>query len=217
MASSLSTVIFDLDGTIIESEEYIRNLSKPIISRHLGREVSETEMDSLKGKPWKQTFKTWFGNEGDVVHNEIVEKYEELSSLLRPYPGVGALISELHGLGVELAVVSSKLTQQIHDELKENGLLEYFKTIVGQDETERHKPDPDPLILACRRLKADPRNCLYIGDQGSDIAASRSAGMLSGGALWGEGISEVLSSSGADYLFETPGEVIPRLRSMIYS
>lgn len=217
MAAPLTTVIFDLDGTIIDSENYIRDLSRPIISRHLAREASDSEMNSLKGKPWKQIFRTWFGEKGINVHNEIVEKYEEMSAKLKPYPGVEDMISGLHDLKVELAVVSSKLTRQIHDELHANDLAGFFTTVIGQDDTDKHKPHPEPLLLACRKMGVSPQRCIYIGDQEWDMVASRSAGMLSGGALWGEGISEVLASSGADYLFESPKEVISKLGDIIHS
>ena len=208
--NGLNTVIFDLDGTIIDSEKTAFEVAKSVLPR-FGKKVSEEDLAYLRGRAWFPIIKEWFPDNGQEVYNQILTEWDSLYPGSSMYDGVLDSIIELHNLGIRLAIVSSKENEYIFKDLQELSLGKYFEIIVGQKDTYRHKPHPDPLILAARMLDEEPSNCIYIGDQPSDIMASRSAGMKSGGALWGEGDRELLAPSDPDYMFQAPGDVIASL------
>lgn len=209
----LRTVIFDFDGTLVDSEQITFELASPIISRFVGREITREELAGYKGKVWKTAFKEWVPEQYEMMYQEIVESWRNTDPLLPLYPEVIDLIQTLSEKGIGMAIASARERRLIVRDLKRLSIDTYFDAVVGQEDTLRHKPDPDPLLLASRLLGAEKSNCMYIGDQISDIQASRSAGMVSGAATWGEGIHSVLESAKPDFLFSRPMEVVQNLFS----
>lgn len=202
------TVIFDLDGTIIDSEGTALKVAKSILPKYMGGSVSEHDLNYLKGKPWIYVLKEWFPGKEQEIYNSLLEEWDRLNPKITAYDGIVETISSLRNLGIRMCIASSKEREYIIKDLEELAIGSYFDAIVGQGDTSRHKPAPDPLILAAKKMEVSPSECIYIGDQPSDIMASRSAGMISGGALWGEGVFEILASSRPDYMFRTPDEIL---------
>ena len=207
------TLIFDFDGTLVDSEKVTTDLARPILSRYLGRPISDYEINGLKGKAWKNVFKDWFPGKAGQVYDEIVKNWNTRKTEILAYEGISELLSELESKGIRMGIVSSRETHLICEDLERLSLRSFFETVVGQTDTTRHKPDPDPLLLAAAKMDVERENCIYIGDQPWDIIASRAAGMYSGAALWGEGDLQVLSASSPDYIFHTPLEIIHTLFS----
>ena len=87
--------------------------------------------------------------------------------------------------------------------LKLNGVLRYLVTVIGQEDTEKHKPDPDPVLLALRRMMYNGSgDAIFIGDQPADIYAARNAGITEAAALWGAADEEVIESCQPRYTFK---------------
>jgi pyrophosphatase PpaX len=106
-------------------------------------------------------------------------------------------------------VVTSKVSWGATDELDEAGLLPYFAAVVGFDDTDQHKPDPQPVYAALERLFVDaPEEALFVGDSPADIFASRNAGCVGVGALWGTLDRELLLDASPDHTAGAPGEVL---------
>src|SRR5207249_1315152 len=101
------------------------------------------------------------------------------------YDGVAEAVSAMHAAGVQLAAVTSKSRRLALRDLEFVGLLSHFSAIVAEEDAARHKPHPDPLLVALERLGSAPEGALMVGDSPYDIAAARAAGVRSGAALWG--------------------------------
>lgn len=127
---------------------------------------------------------------------------------IRAYPGIEGVLEGFLVAGVPMAVVTSKVSWGATEELTQAGLLGYFAAVVGFDDTECHKPDPEPVHAALERLCVDEANeVLFVGDSPADIWAARNAGCVAVAALWGTLDEELLRDANPDLIAATPGEV----------
>lgn len=200
-------VIFDFDGTLVDSEGVTYDVCAPILTKYLGRPFSKTDMNDLKGKAWRKIFMDWFPQNYDNVYQEIFEIWKTSDPKLPLYPGITGMLENLKGKGVRMAIASSREHKLISNYLKRLSISEYFEYIVGQEDTEYHKPHPAPLLMASQLMGIETQKCLYVGDQVADIQASRAAGMMAGGASWGEGVYSQLIKERPDHIFKEPIEI----------
>ena len=142
------------------------------------------------------------------LENIQTRYYQERAEQIPCYTGVLELLSELKWRGYRMGVVSSKRRFHVLNELKSKGLDNLFDVIVAQEDTQLHKPHPDPLILAASHLKSPPGICVYIGDQLSDIRAANAARMKGIAALWGDGKLERLEPICPTMLAYTPRDIL---------
>jgi pyrophosphatase PpaX len=96
------------------------------------------------------------------------------------------VLGKLHSEGRRLGIVTAKrqVTVQLAFEVLP-GLKRYFDVVVGSDDTDRHKPDPEPILLALERLGVEPEAAAYVGDSPFDIRAAKAAGVAAIGVTWG--------------------------------
>lgn len=135
--------------------------------------------------------------------------YFERPGPVAAHAGVPLVLETLLDHAVPMAVVTSKISWGATEELQRCGLLRFFHSVVGYDDTELHKPEPDPLFEAMDRMALDPdESVLFVGDSPADIAAARDAGCASIGALWGTLEANMLREMEPDYLAEAPGDVL---------
>lgn len=200
-------IIFDFDGTLVDSERVTLEVSRPVISKYLGRPITDEELNSLKGKVWKIELARIVPGRDRELHEEIVREFERKNPAIDAYPSVHRLLSDLRDMEISLGIASSRRSDNIRSILEKLGMDEYFEIVVGQEDTRRHKPDPDPLLLAAAGMNTLGEKCIYIGDQPGDIQASRAAGMLSGAALWGEGKPDEMVPAFPDYVFREPEDI----------
>ena len=116
--------------------------------------------------------------------------------LIRPVPGVPDLLAGLTDAGALVGVVSSKRIDFIEMGLGALGLTGAVEILASQNDTERHKPFPDPLQFAAHRLGVVPADCVYVGDAVVDIQAGHAAGMGTVAVTWGAGERSALLASG---------------------
>jgi pyrophosphatase PpaX len=204
-------IIFDFDGTMVNSEEETIRIARPVISKHLGREISDREMDGLKGKVWKKEFRNWFPENHMQVHQEIIQSWEQTDPEINAYTGVSEILRIILENGIPMGIASSRETSLLEEIIEKLEWKRYFKAVVGQDDTVKHKPEPEPLLLAAEKMGLKPSECIYIGDQIWDIKASKAAGMISGAALWGEGNIDALAHEKPDFMFHNPDDVPAQL------
>jgi len=128
--------------------------------------------------------------------------------MVKPFPGVVELLSDLEQAGVPLAVVTSKGRSMATRTLRCCDLLDFFPHIVVGDEVTHGKPHPEPVIRALEALGLEPGpDVLFVGDSSWDVLSGNAAGVGTAAALWGPMERAVLEEAGPDYLFATPGEV----------
>jgi pyrophosphatase PpaX len=184
------TVLFDLDGTLLDSIELILNSARHAFQKLDRNPPSDDEWRAGVGIPLFKMFARYARDEADVA--TLIGAYREYQlanhdRLTRCYDDVVATVIELHTRGHEIAIVTSKSEALAMRGLVHVGLARYMDTIVGCDASTRHKPDPEPVRIALQRLECRPEDAIFVGDSIHDIAAGNAAGVRTVAATWGAG------------------------------
>ena len=183
---SFPVVLFDLDGTVVDSGAIILASMRHATRQVLGREYPDPELMRAVGGPGLEAQMEALAP--DHV-DELVRVYrahnEPLHDDLEPCEGMEDVVVRLHEDGVRLGIVTAKRRSTVDLAFKRLAVGHLFETVVGGDETERHKPDPQPLLEAARRLGVDAVDCAYVGDSPFDIRAAKNAHMYSVAVTWG--------------------------------
>jgi pyrophosphatase PpaX len=179
-------VLFDLDGTVIDSGGIILASMRHASREVLGRVIADEELMQAVGGPGLEAQMRALDPERV---DELVTVYrahnEPLHEELVCCAGIEGALERLRAEGRRLGVVTAKRRSTVELAFEHVPLGHMFETIVGGDETERHKPDPQPLLLAAERLDARPEETAYVGDSPFDIRAAKAAGMGSIAVTWG--------------------------------
>jgi pyrophosphatase PpaX len=180
-------VLFDLDGTLIDSGPIILASMRHASVTVLGREPDEDLVRAAIGGPG--LIAQMRDLDPDRV-DELVDAYrahnEPLHAELEAFPGVLDLLPVLRDEGRTLGIVTAKRLRTVDLALDRFPVLrETMVVVIGAEDTERHKPEPDPLLEAARRLDVDPADVAYIGDSPFDIRSAKAAGMFSVAVGWG--------------------------------
>jgi phosphoglycolate phosphatase-like HAD superfamily hydrolase len=137
---------------------------------------------------------------------------------IQPFAGIEAVLKACLEVELPMAVVTSKVAWGATEELLQVDLLRYFQAVVGFDDTELHKPDPEPVYVAMERLlEDDASQVMFVGDTPADIWAARNAGCKSVGALWGTIDEEQLLDAIPDFTIRQPGELLAILSGEVVS
>ena len=205
-----TVVLFDLDGTLIDSGPIILASMRHASLTVLGREPDEEVVRAAIGGPGLVA--QMRDLDPDRVE-ELVDAYrahnEPLHETLEAFTDVLELLPVLRAEGRTLGIVTAKRLRTVRLALDRFPLLdEVMDVVIGAEDTERHKPDPDPVLEALRRLGADPADAAYVGDSPFDIRAGNAAGVLTVAVGWG-GIhpDERLFHAGPDALVHTAEEL----------
>lgn len=179
-------VLFDLDGTVIDSGAIILASMRHAAETVLGGEYSDERLMAAVGGP---------GLEAQMVAldpgrvDELVQVYREhnepLHDTLECCAGMEDVLATLKGRGHRLGIVTAKRRLTVDLAFARLPIEHLFETVVGGDETAEHKPHPAPLLLALERLGARPEEAAYVGDSPFDMQAARGAGMHAIGVSWG--------------------------------
>jgi pyrophosphatase PpaX len=183
-------VLFDLDGTVIDSGAIILASMKHAAKEVLGEEPPDELLMAAVGGPGLEA----------QMHALAPDRVEELVTDYRAHTeplhaelvccvGIDDLLVRLKDEGRRLGIVTAKRRATVALAFDVLPLGHLFETVVGGDETKRHKPDPEPLLLAAERMGVDPEDCAYVGDSPFDIRAAKAAGMFAVAVTWG-GIHE---------------------------
>ncbi len=140
------------------------------------------------------------------------DRYYTLQRNIQPYEGIEPVLEAFLEIELPMAVVTSKVAWGATEELSRAGLLRYFQAVVGFDDTDLHKPDPEPIFFAMERICVDePEEILFVGDSPADVWAARNAGCKSVAALWGTLDAELLLDAMPDHTVRLPGEILALL------
>lgn len=203
-------LLFDLDGTVVDSGEIILASMRHATRTVLGREIPTEDLLAAIGGPRLERVMHAF----DPTHaEELVRTYrqhnEELHAELRCCRGMDDVLVRLHGEGRRLGLVTAKLHRTVKLAFQALPLREVFDVVVCGDDTERHKPDPEPILLALERLGAPARETAFVGDSPYDVAAARAAGVYAVAVGWGGMHSdERLRAERPDLFVRTPAELL---------
>jgi pyrophosphatase PpaX len=179
-------VLFDLDGTVIDSGAIILASMRHAAKEVLGAEPPDELLMAAVGGPGLEA--QMHALAPDLVE-ELVTVYrahnEPLHEELVCCPGMDDVLVRLNKKGRRLGIVTAKRRETVELAFATVPLGHLFETVVGGDETELHKPHPDPLLLAAERMGVEAEQCAYVGDSPFDIRAARAADMHAVAVTWG--------------------------------
>ena len=210
----MKAVFWDLDDTVLNTLPARMDALAGTYEDCLGtRPDAERVWREHNGETLEALARSLMGDDWLRFAERYRERYYAIDFQLEPFPGVVDVLDALRADGLELAVVTSKISWGATGELTRTGLLDRFATVVGHDDCERHKPEPDPLFVAMERMALDePGQIAYIGDTPSDVKAGRAAGCHAIGATWGSLDAERVRAESPDLLAEHPSEVLTYVR-----
>lgn len=201
-------VLFDLDGTVIDSGGIILASMRHAAETVVGGEWTDDELMKAVGGP---------GLEAQMVAldpnrvDELVDVYrahnEPLHDTLEYCGNIDVVLTELKERGHRLGIVTAKRRITVELAFAKLPLEHLFETVVGGDETARHKPDPAPLRLALGRLGAAAQEAAYVGDSPFDMQAAKAAGLYAIGVSWGR-IHSADKLVDADVIVDRPEELL---------
>ena len=208
-AAGFDPVVFDLDGTVVDTVELIvesfRFATRSVLDEVLPDEVIlagvgqplMAQMERLSADHARELY--------DVYREYNHRRHDEL---IRGYDGVSEVLGALKAAGRRLGIVTSKSSDTTAMAFRAVGLREHFDVVVTASDTTEHKPSPVPLHLCLERLGAQAEGSLYVGDAPADITAGRAAGMATAAVAWGVFGREALLAAGPDYWLGEPRELL---------
>jgi len=209
-----SSVIFDLDGTLLDTIEDIAQTINLVFGGRGYPPFSIEDCMRMVGEGMevlvRRALPDGFGN-GSLI-SEIVEEFREAYSLTwrdhsRPYPGVLGLLEGLKARGVRSAVLSNK--SHPFTETMTRELLPFdFEIVRGALPGVPFKPDPTAALQIASEMEVPPSGFIFVGDSDIDMKTARAAGMFPAGALWGFRDAANLKSGGASVLLALPGDLL---------
>lgn len=202
-------ILFDLDGTLVDSLDLTVACFTHACRQHLGVAPSREWILGTIGRPLREALEEAAPGRCD----ELLDAYTAYhvthhDRLLRPFPAAMATARRLHERGLALGIVTSKRRAAALRALAFYQLVPLFTTIITLEDTTRHKPAPDPLIEGAARLGLPPTAVVYVGDSAHDIRAAQAATMPAAAALWGAGTRTELAALEPDVLLAAPDDLL---------
>lgn len=181
-------VLFDLDGTLLDTEQLLLASFRYTVDKVLGRHIPDEVLMAKVGQPLNTQM--WDFTDDDAVHEQLCRTYREYNALvhdelIRIFPGTVETLVALHQAGYALGVVTSKRHEPAAKGLAFFELQDSFSFLVGSDDWPLHKPDPGPVAHGCDLLGLSPGECLYVGDSPFDMQSGNGAGCITVAATWG--------------------------------
>lgn len=212
----MKAVFWDLDDTVLNTLPGRAEALAATVEEFLGKRPDARQLWSMHlGVTLEGLARELLDDDWPRFVQRYRERYYGTDAELEPFPGVVEVLTALRSDGLQLAIVTSKITWGARGELERAGLLGHFATVVGWDDRGRPKPAPDPLLLAMERVGLDtPGEIAYVGDSPTDIQAARAAGCHAIGAAWGALDADRLRSEEPDLLANEPGEVLEYVRAV---
>ncbi|MFS0838444.1 HAD family hydrolase [Paenibacillus sp. 1P03SA] len=204
------TIIFDIDGTLINTEEAVLGSLQKMLKVHFNRSVDQHDLTFVLGIPGAVSLPQ-LGIEDIDLANQYWNKYmTDYRQTIHVYDGIQQVLIILKERSIKTGVVTSKTYQEFQNDFVPFGLTHDLNYIVCADDTDLHKPQPDPLLKFLQISDAIAESSIYIGDTIYDYECARDAGMDFGLALWGCKHPDLIP---AKYKFEHPKDVLSLINS----
>ncbi|HEY8429844.1 MAG TPA: HAD family hydrolase [Sandaracinaceae bacterium] len=215
----MRAVLFDLDGTLIDSGALYMECYRRAFEAELDELPSWEEMMQRRPASERYFLLDWLGPElGHRVHERVCEAYDALAGELLGgfYEGVPEMLAELRARGVPMGLVTGKSRRAFAATCRCLELERWFNVVVLEDDVPAPKPDPSGLKKALAAMGAAPGEAVYVGDTPMDVEAAQRAGMIGASALWSRGPTDrarVAKKLPPDvWALHAPSELVTRIR-----
>ncbi|MDD9270871.1 pyrophosphatase PpaX [Paenibacillus sp. GCM10023248] len=207
----IQTVLFDLDGTIVDTNELIVQSFLHSLEGETPEPVSRELIIPNMGRPLVEQME-FFSGRKEV--EELIKKYRTFNlakhdELVKEFPYVRTVMAKLHENGIKIGIVTSKIRQTTLMGLKLCGLDPYVSTIVTVEDVKEAKPHPEGILAAMATLGGSPETTLMVGDSHYDIEAAKNAGVVSVGVTWSWKGRSYLEQYNPDHLIDDMFDLLP--------
>jgi pyrophosphatase PpaX len=204
------TVLFDLDGTLIDSGEIILSSFRHATNEVLGRQIpDEVLAAAVGGSNIYDQMRAFDEERVDELVRVYREHNEPLHDDLIAFEGIEGVLERFKAEGRPLGIVTAKRRKTVDLAFAILPLERYFDTVVTSEQTEHHKPHPEPVLTALERLGSRPEEAAFVGDSPFDMGAGKAAGVFTVAVAWGKiHPVERLVETGADTVVHSPEELI---------
>jgi len=182
----LDTLLFDLDGTLVDSNELILETFRRTFLKYLPNRVfTKVELLEMMGPPLFETFQ--IVSKDSKVIESMINTYRSIYTeiefdYIKPYPYMIEMLEYFKGKGFNIGIVTTKFQVSAMPSIKEFGIDRYIDVLIGLDDVKYHKPHPEPVFRALERFN-NP-NAIMIGDNSTDLLAGKNAGIMTCGVDW---------------------------------
>lgn len=183
----INTILFDLDGTLVDSNELILESFRQTLNHYCNRsEFTRVELIEMMGPPLYDTFKQYTSDESKI--QEMIQYYRNTYIRLefdyvKPYPYTIEMLSHFKSLGYNLAIVTTKFLVSALPSIQTFHIEDYIDTIISLDDVTYHKPHPEPIYKALSAFN-NVEGAIMVGDAPSDLLSGQNAGIYSCGIEW---------------------------------
>lgn len=210
----VAAVVFDLDGTLIDSYALIAAAFRHAARTVLGRSLTDEEVLAHWGEPLPVRAAHLAADRAAEVVSAYTAYYDaHHDRLCRPFPGVIEMLAQVSARGCALGIATSKRRRSTMQAVEAFGFAAWIRAAVTAEDVRAPKPSPDPVTLVLERLGGRPSEALLVGDGAFDIRAARAAGVRSVAAMWGTREAAAVLAAGPDYVAMRPGDIVPLLGS----
>ncbi|MEO5627517.1 MAG: HAD-IA family hydrolase [Candidatus Saccharimonadales bacterium] len=205
----IKAVVFDVDGTLIDSQEMVLKAYKHVAESHGVRPPTHDEIMVYMGKSVRDISSGLFPDHDPEIISKMSTGYvAENAHKVMAFSGLKELFDTLKNRGIKLAVVTGG-DHNVHAVLKSHDIEQEFTSIVHTGRITNSKPDPEGIRLALDECQVEPLNSVMIGDMSYDILAGRNAKVAATvGVTHGFGTKEDLEAAGADYILDSLSTII---------
>lgn len=181
----LKTILFDVDGTLIDTEEIIIQSLQETLEKELDLTKTAEELKFVLGIPGKEAVKQLVETERDYFLEQWSLRLDQLSPQAKLFDQVKSLLEELKKMDYNLGVVTSKTKNDMDESLDRFQLHSYFDAVVTTSDTKKHKPNAAPILKALEIINEEPEHAMYVGDSVYDFLSAQNSGVQFALAEWG--------------------------------
>lgn len=207
------TIIFDLDGTLLNTIDDLSDSLNDVLKQNGYLPVEVNNVRRFVGNGAKNLVRLALPEgTADVIISKLFEEFKELykknmQNKTRPYNGIMELLLDLHRYNYKIGIVSNKFDTAVK-ELAQIYFGNLVSVAIGETSEIKRKPAPDSVFTAVKELGSTLDHTILVGDSETDVRTAKNAGIPCIGVTWGFRCREVLRSEGADYLIDTPRELL---------
>lgn len=208
--ANITTLLFDFDGTLLDTNELIIQSFEQVLNSRYPGQYTREDILPFMGPTLKDSFDTVDADLSAVLIQEYrTWNLANHDQLVKEFDGVSETLQRLKENGMKMAIVSTKRNNMVMRGLQLMGLEDFFDTVIGLDDVQRPKPDPEPLLLALERLGSKPEEALMIGDNTHDIGGGKNAGVRTAGVAWSLKGEAFIRSLEPDYVLQHISDLLP--------
>ena len=208
----INTVLFDFDGTLVNTNDVIIASWQHTYKHYLGREESIEKITSCFGEPLLLTMEREFPGVPPEESAEVYRIFQQENAhlLVKIFPGIKELLQKLKDAGYRMAIVTSRTRESARRYMDMFGISEFFETLVTCDDTTVHKPNPEPILLCLEKMGIKAEEAIMVGDSPFDIKCANNAGVKSVMVGWRitSDNASMIPDAKEDYNIETPDQML---------